>query len=65
MTPQSLPPAAIAALLIQIDTPPTPENVNRALEVMSDMFADDPEGALRLLSLPRNPPPSKDHPEKN
>jgi len=55
MTPQSLRPAAIAALLIQIDTPPTPENVNRALEVMSDMFANDPEGALRLLSLPRKP----------
>jgi hypothetical protein len=57
---------AITALVIQMDRPPTSENVNRALDVMSDMFDDDPEGALMLLSLPRYPlSPSKEHPEKN
>ena len=66
MTPKEVH-TAITALVIQMDRPPTSENLLRALDVMSEMFDDDPQGALLLLTLPRSPllPPSKEHPEKN
>jgi hypothetical protein len=65
MTPKELR-VAITALVIHMDRPPTSDNLNHALKVMSEMYDDDPEGALLVLSLPRRSlPPSKEHPENN
>ena len=57
---------AIGALVIRLDLPPTPENLERAFNVLVKMHDTDPKGVGLLLTLPRTPlPPSKNHPEKN